>query len=46
MTVHVAGLVTSDEQDLVPAQEEHVDGDREFGVHGRVSFAANLIFTR
>ena len=32
--VHVAGLIAADEQNLIIAQEEHMDGDGEFGMHG------------
>jgi hypothetical protein len=34
MPVHVAGQVAPEEKDLVFAEKEEMDGDREFCVHG------------
>jgi hypothetical protein len=33
MPIHVTGLEATEEQDLVTAEKEEMDGDREFCMH-------------
>jgi hypothetical protein len=39
MPVHVAGLETAEQEDLVAAEKEEVDSDWEFYMHGNRSGA-------